>query len=274
LTRHNFVINTAEFDASIRIASSFEIFQWQHSEDVDTPEAVQHLRTELTNFGIQFGPNHYKLCDIHNIREMLSVHDDKLGNLSGGADAMIVPYSLASISYHNHACVVFEFKTTSDSVKKFSAQGFLQLIAACYHSSQMPMVVITDLNTTAQIFTLGTNVSNSSSAAPPNSKIIVNQYENLTLDQMAAMVANHLQHCTPDTTHSYDQPDSASATNLHDRTLRQFKKAKVSHGTSVVMEQFEELIADTEFGSAEYNQIIQHYANSGVFNLDWQSMYA
>ena len=45
--------------------ASFPQFEWQHAEDADTPRACQYLQNQLAAYGIRFGPNGYKLVDVH-----------------------------------------------------------------------------------------------------------------------------------------------------------------------------------------------------------------
>ncbi len=76
--------------------------------------------------------------------------NSKLGKLRGGTDVIIAPYDLvATLSSRQQACVLVNFITSADTTEKkdddkeeaFSNQVALTLMAACYHSNQLPIVV-------------------------------------------------------------------------------------------------------------------------------------
>jgi hypothetical protein len=68
--------------------AQFLPFEWQQQEELDTPRAMQPLKTELKKFGVVFGNNRglFKLYDVHNSHNLLNLQDEKTGKLSGGTD--------------------------------------------------------------------------------------------------------------------------------------------------------------------------------------------
>lgn len=78
--------------------AEFIPFQWHEDEKTETPRAREHLESQLKKFGVKFGRNHYRLYDVHNVKNLLSVDDPKTGKLNGQTDLIIAPYGMANHS--------------------------------------------------------------------------------------------------------------------------------------------------------------------------------
>jgi hypothetical protein len=249
-----------EEELNVQVASGidFQRFVWRGSEEDCTGDAVAHCRTEFGKFGIKFGRGGYELYDVHANRQLLNLEDSKSGKLSGGTDVLLGPYGVAKISYAQFCCVAIELKTeecvaSEDGFEAFSAQATLELIASCYHSFQMALVVLTDLSTGACLFTISRGQNNA---------VSILKYNNLSLNQMASAVALHLeQNCTADKINArrtFDQIEQGA--KEADFVMQAFKKQFVTPVESfLAYEHFNAMLEDTEVGSRERAQVIQTF---------------
>ena len=199
----------------------FSPFQWVDSEEKDTARAKHHLEDELKKFGLQFGRGHYQLYDVHANKTILSVDDKKTGKLNGGTDLIIGPYGLHKLGVVQQCCVAVELITDenvekSNGLGSFTAQATLELIASNYFSNQMTVVLLTDLCSGATVLTLNRH---------QNDSVSVVIYEDLTINQGATFIVNHLSmDCVPKRAHKLELSGEKEA----DLILRAFKKSRVS----------------------------------------------
>lgn len=131
----------------------------------------------------------------------------------------------------------------------FSSQATLELIASNYYSNQMTVVLLTDLSTTATIFTLSRKLGSEA--------VNVRTYENLTINQAIQYVADHLlQVCVPDV-HYRLGADVPTVGMPAAELLQVFKKARVSPlEDSVVWEHFQDMLQECAPGTRERADII------------------
>jgi hypothetical protein len=248
---------------------AFQPFFWQASEDADTPRAIAHLQQELQKFGVAFGRNNYQMYDVHSKHGILSVRDDKSGSLRGGTDLIIAPYGIDILSSPRLSCVAFEFKTEEAVVKygleSFLSQATMELIASNYHSRQMTLVVLTDLNTKSIMLTI-TRESNS---------IAILKYNDVTLDQMANFVRDHLdRNCT--SFRGYSLPAVDEGIRESEMLMKAWKRARVSDFTlSLQWEHFQEMMEDAPLGSKERAMAIRnHFQHHDLPDTSYLSMFS
>jgi hypothetical protein len=117
---------------------TFAPFDWGQ-RDVDTalPDARTHIEIELRKFGVPIGhKNGYAVEDVHKIKDLLTMSDEKVGAISGGSDVAVVPFQTAKSGLNACICVLFEiktFKNVSNScggLKRFEAQAHVELLAS------------------------------------------------------------------------------------------------------------------------------------------------
>ena len=248
---------------------AFQPFCWQASADADTPRAIAHLQQELQKFGVAFGRNNYQMYDVHSKHGILSLRDDKSGSLKGGTDLIIAPYGIDMLSSPRLSCVAFEFKTVEAVVKygleSFLSQATMELIASNYHSRQMTLVVLTDLNTKSIMLTF-TRESNS---------IAILKYNDVTLDQMANFVRAHLdRNCT--SFKGYSLPVVEEGIRESEMLMKAWKRARVSDFTlSLQWEHFQEMMEDAPLGSKERAMAIRnHFQHHDLPDTSYLSMFS
>ena len=107
----------------------FSPFDWGgRSEPAGSPDATNHLRTELQKFGVSIGTDGYCLNDTHKNCTILRFSDEKIGKFSGGIDAIIAPFLTAEDSCAQQLCVAFEYKL--EDLENYKPQAILLVIAA------------------------------------------------------------------------------------------------------------------------------------------------
>jgi hypothetical protein len=224
---------------------TFDLFEWKQDEEKDTLRAFDHLKSQLIKFGVSIGDEEgkYAMFDVHAHKTILSVHDKKTGNLTGGTDIIIAPYGIAEESLVMENCVATELKTKKrideGGIKKCYPQATLELIASGYFSRQLPLVLLTDLCLHAVVFKLVYN------AFYKTFQIV--RYS-LSLEQAASMIANHLSsNCKPVVGIPYSHHDNPCS-----ETITAFKKARQSElSDSLVWEHFEEMLGESEPGTRD-----------------------
>lgn len=101
------------------VETSFEHFQWRDTEKRDMSRALVHLQHELEKVGVVFGCGNYKLYNVHDEENILSVMDKKTGYLTGGTDLIIAPHGIEELEFvPQQNCVTFELKTSKDIEEK------------------------------------------------------------------------------------------------------------------------------------------------------------
>lgn len=183
-----------------------------------------HFQQELEKFGVNFGRDHFKFYDVHSYDQLLNVNDEKSGKLSGGTDLIIGPQGVAMESITKQSFVAVELITSENieknGIESFSSQAILELIASCYHSHQMTLVVFTDLASDVLVMTLSRSKHG----------IEILNYGDLTLNQMATFIRQHLStHCSADRTYrlNYLSAD-VTLTKPSELTMQAFKRRRVS----------------------------------------------
>lgn len=277
IQQHDMIV-IAEDDIPTHTSNvSFEPFEWLTDEDKDMERATIFLKQQLKKFNISMGRNNFELYDVHASKTILNVDDDKTGKLSGGTDIILAPFGLAVQSTVQEACVCFEFKTytriINEGFDKSSAQAILELICSSYHSNQMVMVILTDMHTGAYVYTLScTPVSNDEEmGGHRNNRIDIKSYLRVSITDMAVLVARHLRdNCTPERTYRYHADKDTQKDSVV--LVTEFKRRRVSH-TSVALEHFNEMLADTELGSSDRAVVIQQYMGSLGYESNYLSMF-
>jgi len=101
------------------VVNSFDHFKWRETITRDMTRVLLHLQNELEKVGVVFGCDGYKLYDVHDQENFLSVNDKKTGFLTGGTDLIIAPHGieeLEKVSKQN--CVTFKLKTAEEVKEK------------------------------------------------------------------------------------------------------------------------------------------------------------
>jgi hypothetical protein len=252
-------------------SASFEAFHWNRNEEDDTPRAMAHLKAQLEKFGVPLHTGGYELYDVHKSKTILSLEDKKTGVLKGGTDLILGPSGLHLLGVVQQSCVAFELKTeavaTQHKLKSFLSQATLELIAANYYSNQTTVVVLTDLSTATTILSLS-NVPNTE-----HLKVIV--YEDLTLNQAAQFVADHVaKMCVPSADYRLGS-DNFGVSREAVEVLQVFKRARVSPlEDSVVWEHFQDMLHDSAPGTRERADAINELYRACDFpQPSWLSMY-
>lgn len=234
-------------------------FKWQGKEEDETERAMKHLAKELKKVGIKFGRGNFWLYDVHAQESILSVDDEKTGKLSGGTDLILAPFGIAKESVVRNACVIFELKTAeaveANGFDSFSSQATLELIATCYHSNQLPLVVLTDLHCGSYLYTLSRDSAGRS--------INIKKYLNVPLNKMVTFVSNHLStNCVPKKDYRIPGGD-VEAEAEYVKTVSRFKELRVTpKQLSFSYERFHEELEDTPAGSRERARVIQSFFSS------------
>ena len=253
---------------------NFDPFVWTREEEQDTPLAKQHLEAQLSKFGVHMGVGGYQLYDVHASKSILSLYDSKTGNLSGGTDLILGPWGVGEPGLVQQSCVAVELKTSAAVIaqkerklKAFLSQATLELIASNYYSNQATVVVLTDLYSTSTILKL--------SKVPHGDDLNIVMYEDLTLNQMAQCVAEHLAHsCVPDADYRLGAANfPLPPENVE--VLQAFKRARVTPlGDSVVWEHFNDMLGDCATGTRERAEVINELYRACDFpQPSWINMY-
>lgn len=250
---------------------SFEPFVWTGDENACIADAMVHFERELKKFGVRFGRDNFKFYDVHSNHQLLKVNDEKSGKLSGGTDLIIGPYGVAMESIIKQSCVAVELKTYENlqnhGIEAFSCQATLELIASCYHSHQMSLIILTDLTSNVLMLTLSRS---------ENGSIEILKYSNITLSQMATFISQHLStHCTPERTYRLNYfTAEIPLTKPSELTLQAFKKRRVTPMQfTLAYEQFSSLLEETELGSQERAQVVQNFFHSNNLHSSYLSMF-
>eukprot|EP01031_Cornospumella_fuschlensis_P028981 gene28981-34975_t len=200
----------------------FEKFYWGgRNEEDGLPDACSHIERQLKKFGVTIGRGGYKVVDVHTNKHLLDVSDDKIGEITGGTDVVVIPNKTANSSISRTACVLWELKTDenaakhSNSLMHFESQGCLELLAArCLSDQPGVLVVLTDLVSGAVLLSMVYRELYGS--------FDVVEYQ-ATLDQMGCMVACFLSDtAVPDA--SFRPIDEQ---NPRDLAVIAFKKTKL-----------------------------------------------
>ena len=239
---------------------AFLPFDWgERSEPDGSMDATNHLRAELCKFGVLFGSGGYTLHDTHASRSVLDFEDPKIGKLSGGTCAVIVPYKCSKTLCSRQLCTAFEYKI--NDLDQHVPQAMLELIAArCLSEQPEVLVVLTDLRTGAICYRFtfveseGESSSSSSSAARPSAIKFVIIETRATLTEMGALVANFLRaHTVPDPVFKATLPEGAN------RGVVEFKRQKLSHDDMMAWEHFQEFKDSTQPWSWERAQLTRDF---------------
>ena len=252
-------------EVPIRVSAEFSQFKWAEGSDenAQTPAAVEHLQRELISFGVSFGVDSYQICDVHGLRNLLSVDDERTGKFSGGTDAVICPHGIAEECLAGSACVAIELKTEKNVAKNglssFTPQATLELICANYLSDQLTLVIVTDLSTGAYAWTLERK----------ENAINIVKYVDLSLEAMASLIADHLEkNCIADVWYRLKRAvdDETLSQKEAVQIQRAFKKARVSN-SDLALEHFHELLDETAPASQERAQVIREFMWSKGFPI-------
>jgi hypothetical protein len=244
----------------LRIDIEFEPFSWKSRQEDDAVamcEARDHLEKQLSKFGCKFGDGNFKLHDVHSKRTILNVNDTRF-TLSGSTDFIITPYQTnITLGAALELCVVFELKTDlvlgKDGIKAFFNQATVELIAARYLSNQPSvLVVLSDLCTSTALFQIRYNAG----------EFAIKVYQEVSLSQMAAEVSKFLVNCcVPD---EYFIPSqNVSDAPARDHGVIEFKRQKVQLGSSLALEQFQDMLMDSgQWSCGEKAQILANLFSS------------
>jgi len=189
------------------IVNNCQPFDWQgQAEDLRTPAARDHLQQLLENAGLNFATD-FQLIDTHKSRSLLNFEDKNIGKISGGTDLIITPKGTGRISYGQQMCVLFELKTSQNieknGIETFIPSAVVEFISAnCISHQPSILTVLTDLNNNTHAWKSYYDLS--------GKRVDVDEYENLTLDQMISLVAYHLnQHVVKDARYSIHSSSDA-----------------------------------------------------------------
>ena len=236
--------SVSEGDSYPAIDLQFEPFIWEgRREDDALKDARTHIDNQLKKFQVPLGEGGYKVVDVHAMKNLLNVNDEKIGDISGGTDIIIVPFRAAKAGYRNALCVLFEIKTEANMMKgrdQFESQCFVELLAArCISDQPYVLVVLTDLVSGAMLFAIDYG---------ERYKRFTVRQTTVTLDEVGTNVANFLTNkSVPDVNFRAIEDEN----NPRDIPVIQFKKTKLSHDVGLALEHFNEMREDTEPNSRE-----------------------
>jgi hypothetical protein len=237
------------YDGSIIDTPSahFDPFNWAHrAEDDGVSDARVHIERELAKFGVRIGRGGYVVEDVHSNKSLLSFRDEKIGEISGGTDIVIVPFKTAKSGIKECICVLFEVKTEdnvrgfSNGLKHFEPQAQVELLASrCLSDQPHVLLVLTDLVSGAILYTIDYSLQYKSFSLVEREA---------TLDVMGSVVENFLREKTvPDVNFRPIEADS----NPRDISCIEFKKRKLSNDLGLALEHFNDMVADAEPNSKE-----------------------
>ena len=216
-------------------------FPWNgRSENEALMDVRDYIEEQLRKYQ---APGGFKVVDVHNIKSLLNVDDEKIGNISGGTDILIVPSMTGRAGYDKSINVVFEIKTAANleaGYVKFESQCFLELLCARVLSDQPGvLVILTDLSSGAMLFEI--------QYAAEYKRFTVQQTE-LSLNQMWTTVTKFLDDkAVPDVNFLPMEENGIE----RDLPVIEFKKTKLSHNVGLALEHFDEMREDTEPNSRE-----------------------
>lgn len=174
---------------------------------------------------------------------LLTFSDDKVGDISGGTDLIILPQKSARAGYGKSISVLFEMKTaenTKEGLNNFESQCFVELLAArCISDQRYVLLVLTDLVSKSMLFEIEYSVE--------YKRFIVVQ-DAVTLDQVGTNVASFLSEKAVSDAKFYPVEEK---NNPRDSSCIVFKKTKLSHDIGLTLEHFNEMAEDTEPNSRE-----------------------
>ena len=216
-----------------------------------------HIERELAKFGVCIGRGGYAVVDVHSNKSLLSVRDEKIGEISGGTDIAVVPFKTAKSGISQCICVLFEVKTednvrsSSNGLKHFEPQAQVELLASrCLSDQPHVLVVLTDLVSGAILYTIEYSVDYQSFSVVERE---------VTLDVMGSVVENFLKDKTvPDVKF---RPVEANL-NPRDISCIEFKKTKLSNDLGLALEHFNDMVADTEPNSKERACLVEQLFHS------------
>lgn len=223
----------------------FQPFEWNGRIEVDgLADARKHVEDELRKLNVQLDREGYKAVDVHLMDDLLNVLDDKIGDIRGGTDLIIVPSSLSKYSYQNCISVLFEIKSNTAMLERglgyYTHQCRLKLLCARVLSDQLGvLLVLTDLTTKAMLYETDYDVA--------NKRFLVRSTE-ATLCQMATKVSNFLSIT------ARPHPAYRALKEKNDPRevqVLEFKRTKLSHDIGIALEHFNEMREDTEPNSKE-----------------------
>jgi hypothetical protein len=222
----------------------FEPFFWNgRKEDEAFEDARAHIESQLKNFKVPLGRGGFKVVDVHTMKNLLDVVDEKIGEISGGTDVIIVPFKTAKAGYRKAINVIFEIKTEENmknGLDKFESQCFVELLAArCVSDQPYVLVVLTDLVSEAMLFEIEYDKT--------YKRFTVHQ-ATVTLDQVGTNVANFL---TAKAVPNVNFRPLEDENNPRDFAVIEFKRTKLSHDVGLALEHFNEMREDTEPNSRE-----------------------
>lgn len=227
----------------------FEAFDWGgRSENTALTDARNHIERQMKKFNNLIGSEGgFKVVDVHADKTFLNMREEKIGNISGTCDLVIVPFDADPFSFKKGLNVIFEIKTPENvqngGFQQFDAQIFLELVCARYYSNQPMIAVVTDLSSGGMIFEI---------EYAEESRTFSVVRSTASLNQMGAMVADVL----PANPTVRFRPSEGSE-NPRVNTSLQFKKRNCSHDHGIALEHFDEMIEDTEPESRERAHLVR-----------------
>ena len=220
-------------------------FPWNNRDENEALEDVRnYIEERLKKYDAPIkNVDGFKVVDVHKMRNLLSIDDEKIGSINGGTDILIVPSMTDEMGFNKTINVVFEIKTAANLEKgyeKFEKQCFLELLCARVLSDQPSvLVILTDLSSGAMSFEI--------QYAVDYKRFTVHKTE-LSLNQLWTTVTKFLaEKAVPDVSF-FPVEESGIERDL---PVIEFKKTKLSHNVGLALEHFDEMREDTEPNSRE-----------------------
>lgn len=230
----------------------FDEFQWGgRSEDAGTPDARNHIEAQLIKFGVTIGVGGFKVVDVHKNSTLLNLKEEKIGNISGGSDVVLLPFKTSVKGAQESLSVLFELKTHDNVLKygglaHFEPQAELELLAArCVSDQPGVLVVLTDLVSAAILYYIEYS---------PDQQIFEVVERPATLDEMGAVVAEFL---TSTAVPRSDYRPLEHRNDPRETACLQFKKTKLTHDVGLAFEHFEDMTDDTVPNSKERVELVK-----------------
>ena len=223
----------------------FQPFEWNGRVEADgLADARKHVEDELRKLNVPLDREGYKVVDVHRMEDLLDVSDEKIGDIRGGTDLIIVPTPLAWLSYHTGISVLFEIKSNAAMLEHgldhYTYQCLLKVLCARVVSDQPGvLLVLTDLTTKAMLYEIDYDVV--------DKKFLVRSTA-ATLGQMATKVSNFLF----TTEIPYEAFRRIKEKNdPREFQVLEFKRTKMSPNTCPPLEHFFKMREGTEPDSRE-----------------------
>jgi hypothetical protein len=217
-------------------------FDWQGQVETSrTPAARDHIEiilgTALTD--------QYELQNVQNDKSLFNIESERIGNLSGGTDLVIVPARTGDFGLRTKIFVNFELKTSHN------AGG---LDSSCRAQAKAEFLAVTVVSHQPYVLTILSDLVNPSYAwrayyDHSKSRTVVENYKNLSLDEMYSLVLSHLQQ-----NQEYQPPVSTSSSNGISKPERALVIDKLRQAEYAAIDEYLDRFEDQAEGTEDWSK--------------------